>query len=243
MQLRHLAIILIASATLASYHGNAGARQTAATGTGCSTITAMNIDDCVRLNEIQVLGTHNSYHKAPAPPMLAELGVRGRDIEYTHRPLIDQLSRLGIRKFELDVFADPEGGRFAKPAAMRIVKGLDPVGPELLEPGFKVIHTPDVDYWTTCTTLKECLTTIRDWSRSNAWHVPIMIMIEAKDAPLADPRGLGFVTPVPIGAAELRALDAEIRSLFDRNHVITPDVVRGSRAAARGPRKNSVRAG
>ena len=36
--------------------------------------------------------------------------------------------------------------------------------------------------------------------------------------------------PIPIGVAELRALDAEIRSVFDAGHVITPDEVRGSRA-------------
>src|SRR5688572_27869758 len=92
----------------------------------CSRITLENTDECVRLNEIQLLGTHNSYHIAPAPPMLAALGSRARDIEYTHRPLVEQLSQLGIRKFKLDVFADPEGGRCATPAAFRMVKGLDP---------------------------------------------------------------------------------------------------------------------
>ena len=193
----------------------------------CSRITLENTDDCVRLNEIQLLGTHNSYHIAPAPPMLAALGARARDIEYTHRPLVEQLSQLGIRKFELDVFADPEGGRFATPAAFRMVKGLDPVGPELRERGFKVLHTQDVDYRTTCATLKACLVAIRDWSRSNPRHVPIMVMIEAKDAPLKDPDGVGFVQPVPIGVAEFRALDAEVRSVFDDDHVITPDRVRG----------------
>jgi hypothetical protein len=36
----------------------------------CPSITADNIDDCVRLNQIQVVGTHNSYHVAPKPPVL-----------------------------------------------------------------------------------------------------------------------------------------------------------------------------
>jgi hypothetical protein len=194
----------------------------------CSRITLENTDDCVRLNQIQVLGTHNSYHVAPAPQMLAALGPRARDIEYTHRPLVEQLSELGIRKFELDVFADPEGGRFATPAAFRMVTGLEPVGPELRQGGFKVLHTHDIDYRTTCTTLKACLITILTWSRSNPRHVPIMVMIEAKDSALADPDGVGFVRPLPIDVAELRALDAEIRSVFDDDHVITPDRVRGS---------------
>lgn len=194
----------------------------------CTPITAGNVDDCVRLNEIQVLGTHNSYHVAPAPDVLTLLGPRARDVEYTHRPLAEQLTVLGIRKFELDVFADPEGGRFAQPAALRLVKGLDPVGRELLEPGFKVLHTQDLDFRTTCTTLKRCLSVIRDWSRARPWHVPIMIMIEAKDTPVDDPDGIGFVKPLPIAAAELRALDGEIRSVFAADHLLTPDGVRGN---------------
>ncbi len=196
----------------------------------CSTISATNSDDCVRLNEIQVLGTHNSYHIAPPPALLATLGPRGRDIEYTHRPLTEQLAQLGIRQFELDVYADPEGGRFARPAAFRLLKGLEPVGPELLAPGFKVMHTPDDDYLTTCRTLKMCLSEIRDWSRANPWHVPIMVMIEVKDAIRDDPGGVGFVKPIPVRADELRALDAEIRLVFDADHVLTPDRVRGARA-------------
>ena len=194
----------------------------------CTRITRENSDDCVRLNEIQLLGTHNSYHIAPPPPLLELLGPRAREIEYTHRPLIEQLSELGIRKFELDVFADPDGGRFAAPAAFRMVQGLQPAAPALRERGFKVLHTPDVDYLTVCLTLKACLTTIREWSRSHRYHVPIMIMIEAKDAAVEDPKGLGFVQPLPIGVAEFRALDDEIRSVFEADHVITPDVVRGT---------------
>ena len=135
-------------------------------------------------------------------------------MEYSHRPLEEQLSSLGIRKFELDVFADPEGGRFARPAAFGLVKGLEPVGRELSEPGFKVLHTQDVDFRTTCATLKRCLAVIRDWSRAHPWHVPIMIMIEAKDTPITDRDGVRFVKPVPIGAAEFHALDDEIRSVF-----------------------------
>jgi Phosphoinositide phospholipase C, Ca2+-dependent len=225
MTLRHVLSAAIVCTTLASCRGNAGG-----TIADCSTITAENSDDCVRLNQIQVLGTHNSYHIAPAPVMLAALGARGTNIEYTHRPLTEQLSQLGIRKFELDVFADPEGGRFARPAAFRMVKGLDPVDPRLLEPGFKVLHTQDIDYRTTCSTLKGCLSSIRDWSRSNPWHVPIMIMIEVKDGTLDDPDNVGFVQPVRVGAAELRALDSEIKSVFDEDSVVTPDRVRGKRA-------------
>ncbi|HUP40951.1 MAG TPA: phosphatidylinositol-specific phospholipase C1-like protein [Vicinamibacterales bacterium] len=196
----------------------------------CATITADNTGDCVRLNEIQVLGTHNSYHIAPDQKILAVLGGSARNIEYTHRPLVEQLSRHGIRKFELDVFADPKGGRYAKPWALQNIDGLSPIGRELLEPGFKVIHTQDVDFRSTCSTLKMCLTTIRDWSRSNAWHVPIMVMIEAKDAPIKNRGAITYVQPLRIGVPEFRALDAEIRSVFSEEHLLTPDDVRGRHA-------------
>ncbi len=128
------------------------------------------------------------------------------------------------------MFADPEGGRFATPAALRMTAGLELPPADMRDPGFKVIHTPDVDYWTTCRTLVACLTAIREWSRANPWHVPIMVMIEAKDAPRQDPRGLGFVAPIRIDAALFRALDAEIRLVFDNHHVMTPDRVRGTHA-------------
>lgn len=229
MAVRRLASVLIACISLASCRVSAGDNRADAADE-CATITAANIDSCVRLNQLQLLGTHNSYHLAPAPPVMAVLGARASNIEYSHRPLAEQLSKLGIRKFELDIFADPEGGRFARPAALRMVKGLDPVDPALAEPGFKVIHTQDIDYRTTCTTLIACLTTIRDWSRATPRHVPIMVMLEAKDAPLEDPEGIGFVTPIRIGVDEFRALDAEIRQVFDDGHVITPDRVRGSHA-------------
>jgi hypothetical protein len=209
----------------AIFPGDAGTTTAIA---DCSPITRENTDDCVRMNQIQLLGTHNSYHIAPEAPLLAALGSRAPETEYTHKPLITQLSELGIRKLELDVFADPEGGRFATPAALRTLKGLDPVAPGLKEPGFKVLHTPDVDYRTTCVTLRACLTTIRDWSRSHPTHVPIMVMIEVKDTPLDDPNGMGFVKPLPIGAPEFRALDEEIRSVFDAEHLVTPDRVRGT---------------
>jgi hypothetical protein len=228
MKISSLAPALTAACVvLASTSGPAAGGQEAA---ACSTITRANIDDCVRLNEIQMLGTHNSYHVAQPPAMLTALGARGRNLEYTHRPLSEQLSQLGIRQFELDVFADPEGGRFARPAALRMADGVQPPGRDFLRSGFKVFHTQDIDYGTTCGTLAVCLTTIRDWSRTHPGHVPILILIEAKDQPLEDPDGLGYVKPFPIGAAELRALDAEIRSVFDQDHVITPDRVRGRHA-------------
>ncbi len=198
----------------------------------CSALTAGNVDTCVRMNQVQTLGTHNSYHIAPEPAVLAVLAERARNLEYTHRPLTEQLVQLGMRQLEIDVFADPEGGRYATPAAFRMTQGatLEPVSPDLHAPGFKVLHVQDIDYRTRCATFVACLTEIRDWSRANPTHVPVLVLVEAKDAPIDDPTGVGFVTPIAIGAAELRALDAEIRSVFSADHLLTPDDVRGSHA-------------
>ena len=193
----------------------------------CSTITADRVDGCVRLNQLQVLGTHNSYHLAPEPALRAALGDRVRTYEYTHRSLTEQLEELGVRQFELDVFADPEGGRYARPAALQLVPGLEPPGPAMREPGFKVLHVQDIDYRSTCPTLQACLEEIRDWSRAHPSHVPIMVLIEAKDGMPREAPGVEFVEPVPFRADALRALDDEIRSVFDDDQLITPDRVRG----------------
>lgn len=84
----------------------------------------------------------------------------------------------------------------------------------------------DLDYRTTCPTLVACLEEVRDWSLANPNHLPVMILVEVKDSPLQDTLDYRFNRPVPVGAAELDALDAEILSVFDRDHVITPDHVR-----------------
>ena len=226
MTLKLLVPCLSAGLVLGAAGG--GAQRDAATSADCSTITAENTDDCVRVNEIQVLGTHNSYHIAPEPALLQALAERGRNLQYTHRPLTEQLNRFGIRQFELDVFADPDGGRYAKPAAFRMAKGLAALNPDVGKPGFKVMHVQDIDYRTTCVTLRACLMELAAWSRANPRHVPILVLIEAKDSIPDDPSGIGFVTPHPIGASELSAIDQQIRSVLGADHVLTPDDVRGS---------------
>ena len=154
---------------------------------------AMAVDD-VRLNQIQVIGSHNSYHIEPSPAMRALIAATGEEhaqgLEYTHPPLAEQFSDRGIRQIELDLFHDPEGGRYAEPAARRIVRGLgrDP-GPDhdpeglLRQPDIKVLHVQDVDYRTTALTLVDALKQVRAWSKAHPRHVPIMILLELKSEP------------------------------------------------------------
>ncbi len=78
-----------------------------------------------RFNQIQVIGSHNSYHVAPAPAirdlLVSRNPQRSQLLDYTHPPLGEQFSKQGIRQVELDLYADPKGGLFASPAARAMV--------------------------------------------------------------------------------------------------------------------------
>jgi len=221
----------------------AAAETTIETATTIETTTTVPVDE-VDINHLQVIGSHNSYHLIPEPALFAGIAALSPElaaaIEYSHLPLAEQLGDHGIRQFELDVFADPDGGLFANRAANPVV-GLDAASglPELDQPGFKVMHTQDFDYGTTCSTLVACLEEIRDWSSANPNHVPIMVMIETKEQSVPDAAAaegleltvdLPWAQPVAITADLLDALDAEIRSVFGPDQIIEPDEVRGDAA-------------
>lgn len=199
---------------------------------GCETLHAGNADECLRINHVQVLGTHNSYHTQPTSALRAALDsiTPGWDPEwwYTHRPLTEQLDALNIRQFELDVFADPDGGHYARPIGRRL-EGKSPAleDERMARPGYKVFHVQDLDYTSSCPTLVACLEEVRRWSLSNPRHLPVLILVEVKDGVIRDSLGYEFTRPVPVGAPELDALDAEILGVFDPEHLITPDDVRG----------------
>src|SRR5262245_61334215 len=89
--------------------------------------------DRFRMNQIQVLGSHNSYKKA-IDPQLFELLMRTNpeaysSLEYSHIGFGEQLD-LGIRKLEIDVVYDPKGGMYAKPLGLGMVKMAGPYDPE-----------------------------------------------------------------------------------------------------------------
>lgn len=191
----------------------------------------------LRMNHVQVLGTHNSYHLEPYPELLQIIKQfepqQALTFEYSHRPLTEQLGQLGIRQVELDVFADPgPAPLFASPLGESVAKGPTSVPiAGMTAPGLKVLHIQDIDYRSTCLTLVACLQEIATWSAANPHHLPILVLIEAKDDPLTLPAGIPpAAVPVPIGAAELQSIDDAIRSVFAPALLITPDNVRGSRA-------------
>lgn len=207
-------------------------KQHSAVQPDCTTLTAENADDCIRLNQIQVLGTHNSY-KLDLPETLIEavntfLPGWSENIEYGHRPLSEQLELLGIRQFEIDIFADPEGGLFARPqGALMSGDSLFIDREEMLEPGYKVLHVQDIDYRSVCLTFVSCLEEVREWSIANPTHLPIMILVELKDSQATSRGEFALTQPVEITASMILDVDQEILSVFDRSHLIMPDDVRG----------------
>jgi hypothetical protein len=191
-----------------------------------------NQESFLRMNQIQVLGTHNSYHIQPRDEILEALALfQGQDVanslEYTALPLREQLDR-GVRQLELDIFADPEGGLYSLRRGL-IVVGEDPDSglPELDEPGMKVLHVQDVDFETHCLTLVACLSEVKAWSDDNPNHLPIVIMLEGKDEEIPDPLSLGFTVPLAFGPEELATIEEEILEVFPRQSLIIPDDVRG----------------
>lgn len=190
---------------------------------------AYPLDDTLRLNHIQVLGSHNSYHIQPQGRLARGLPIQ--EWQYTHIPLDQQFETQGIRQIELDVFADPDGGLYANPIGAQIAGDEFDV-PELLLPGIKVVHVQDLDFQSNCWTFIDCLTTVKMWSDANPGHVPITILVEAKDD-IIDVQLPGvpeLTVPIEWDRDLLDGLDAEILSVFPLEQIITPDEVRGTHA-------------
>ncbi len=172
----------------------------------------------IRMNDIATVGTHNSYKQAmPAATMKK---MRARDprmadgLDYRHRPLAEQLDH-GARQLEIDVNYDPKGGHYAKGSA----------DPDLMKPGFKVLHIPGIDNGSSCVLLTQCLHIVKRWSDAHPGHVPILLMFNAKDEQNA---ARGGIDALPYDEAAYDALDAEIRSVLPPEKLIVPDDVQGT---------------
>ncbi len=211
-------VLAIATANACS----SGSGQSSATKSTPSSNTSgltYRLDHTLRLNQVQVLGSHNSYHASPYPQVLAALRkvnpATAAGLDYGHRPLPAQFD-LGVRQIELDVWSDPNGGKYAHPSLLQTLH-LPPPDPAVMaKPGFKVIHEANIDTRSSCLTFVLCLRLVKQWSDAHPGHVPIMIEVEMKDLPQD-------VTP-----ATFDALEAEIRSVFEPHDLITPDDVRGN---------------
>ncbi len=196
--------------------------------------SCINKKEILKLNNIQVLGSHNSYKQAIEPALLTYIQQTSsksfEELQYSHQSITDQLTIYGLRNLEIDVVFDPNGGKFSKPLGLELLKqkGIktkpyDTLG-EMEKPGFKVMHVPDIDFRTSCATLVNCLQEIKKWSDANPKHLPIAITFNAKTESIEKE---GFQKLLPFTAEVFDAFDTEILSVLPKEKLIVPDNIRG----------------
>ncbi|TPG56389.1 Ca2+-dependent phosphoinositide-specific phospholipase C [Sphingomonas glacialis] len=216
-----------------------------------------------RLNQIQVVGTHNSYSQGIDPQLLAmadtivgprlaarmetltgpakaaaleyhpNLGSLSQGLTYRFPSLPAQLDA-GMRSLEIDINNDPQGGRYAHPAGYAALKAKGVPDADVLphdmtdmdKPGLKVFHIADFDVRSSCNLFRTCLGQLRHWSDAHPNHEPIFILVEAKSDAL--PIFPGSTTPLPFDRAAFAEMDQSIFDVIGRDHLVTPDEVRGS---------------
>lgn len=144
-------------------------------------------------------------------------------LDYSRTSLRDQLDRLGMRALELDLYADPQGGLYARPVSDRIAgQAPPPVNPVMLEPGFKILHSPDFDAGTVVPSLKVALGELKAWSGAHPRHEPVFVQLEMKSD------SFSALNPPAIDQPALLSLEAEIRAGLPASMLLTPDDVRGT---------------
>jgi hypothetical protein len=185
----------------------------------------------IKLNQIQLIGSHNSYKIRIEKPLfdyLLKTKPTLSSLEYEHIPLWQQLD-LGLRGLELDVFYDPKGGYYAHPKGLEIVKSLNAeaqpfdVEQKLQVSGLKIFHVQEIDFRSHQLLFKDALNELKKWSGANKGHSPIIITINAKDGQIPNTR-----KPLPFTAAALQSIDTEIREVFSNEQLLIPDMVRGN---------------
>src|SRR5688572_29528655 len=109
------------------------------------------MDNVLKINHLQVKGTHNSYHLKPQEQTIIPWN-------YSHLPLDQQFTTQGVRAVELDV---------SYSAALGYLEVFHLGG--------------GLDEQTTCRIFVDCLSTLERWSAGHPAHHPIFIQIEVKD--------------------------------------------------------------
>ena len=185
----------------------------------------------IKLNQVQLIGSHNSYKIGIEKPLMNYLATENPELsglEYEHIPLSEQLE-LGLRGLELDIFYDPEGGYYTDPKGLDIVKsqGKEPQSfddeQKLQSPGLKIFHIQDIDFRSHQLLFKDALRELKKWSQAHEGHTPIIITLNAKDGEIPRLR-----KPLPFTAEALQSIDTEIREVLNEERLITPDRVRGN---------------
>jgi hypothetical protein len=194
--------------------------------------------DQLRLNQIQMIGTHNSYHVAPdavAAKFIRNFAAKeAESVDYSLPPLVEQLQRIGVRQLELDLFLDPEGKLFHSPAMLELARQKkvdvpphDPAG-RLKKPGIKILHSPDFDFRTTVYSFDQALRDMKAWSDEQRDHTPVFVLLELKTLSFSP-----LTRPLPWDATALATLEKEIEAVWPRERILKPDDVRAEHATLR----------
>lgn len=191
----------------------------------------------LKMNQVQVIGSHNSYKigiEQPLQDLIVASRPEAKGLDYEHIPPVEQLD-LGLRSLELDAVYDPEGGKFAHPKGLQTLNSFgtptQPYDSEAMkDPGFKVLHIPDIDFRSHCLTFIGCLSDIKTWSQAHSDHLPIIITINPKNSGVSMP---GYTKVIPFDKQVLEALDEEILEVFDVDELITPKLVKGKQKSLR----------
>ena len=153
----------------------------------------------ISINQIQFVGSHNSYKKAMPNSFVKQLMKVNpkllESLDYEHIPLGDQLD-LGIRKLELDIFYRAEDKRFL------------------------VGHVQQIDMSSNCESLRICLSQIISWSDDNPSHSPIWISFNAKDNYI-----LGLPTPEVFTPEAFLLMDSIFEEMFGDKLIRPRDIV------------------
>lgn len=163
-----------------------------------SHVTLAGADSGLPINQIQFVGSHNSY-KQPMSWMYHTIVSwvdpdAALSLDYSHPPLEQQLD-LGLRKLELDVFYRPDSRDFA------------------------VGHVQMIDMNSHCATLTACLTQLRQWSERHPQHEPIWISFDAKDEPVSP-----LPDPVPFDGPAFDAMDQVLEAVLGSKLIRPRDV-------------------
>ncbi|MGU3391142.1 Ca2+-dependent phosphoinositide-specific phospholipase C [Sphingomonas sp. M1A8_2b] len=181
----------------------------------------------LRLDQIQLLGSHNSYKRYPSADEEARIRTLApqywHELDYGHPPLEAQFA-IGIRQIEIDVAPDPQGGLYATPYQM----AAPATRTAMTAPGAKVLHFPQIDIESHCLTFRACLAILRRWSDRHPDHLPVTVLVNASDYP---PIAGSWLHDAKFEAGDLDALDTDIRTVMGEARLIVPDGVRGDHAS------------
>ncbi|CAM3893357.1 MULTISPECIES: Ca2+-dependent phosphoinositide-specific phospholipase C [Pseudoalteromonas] len=232
--------------------------------TASSAVANNTAENTLKINQIQVVGTHNSYSQFVEPKLLTmfdkpieqkksefinnmseeqfkqfqeehpnPIGF-AEGLNYSYDSLTEQLDA-GMRSLAIDIYRDPEGGKFLKPAGYELLKSKGVPESTLLphdktdldKPGLKVLHVADFDFRSNCNLFTSCLQELADWSNTHPDHAPIFIMLEAKGRSVMKMLP-GAAKILPFEQSAYTEMDNSIIKVLGKNKVITPDDVRGN---------------